>query len=362
MRAVTVRPGTPGSATVADVEAPRRGPDDCLVEVLEVGICGTDRDIDQGKYGEPPADGQTLVIGHESLGRVAEAPDESRIRPGDLVVATVRRPCPERCPNCAAGANDFCSTGHFTERGIKGAHGYLAERYVERPEFLVPVPPRLRHVGVLLEPLSVVEKAFRQTHAIQQRLRWEPRHVLVTGAGPVGLLAACVARLRGLETTIYSRNAPEPALRTILDRLGVYYVDSHVVDAADAARELGAPDIVMEATGASALAWETAGVLAVNGVACLLSVTGGDTTTEIASDRLNDELVLGNRVVFGSVNASRADFEQGVADLGALEEELPGLLASLITRRVPMDQVRDALGEKRHGDLKTVVEVAGASE
>ena len=358
MLAVTVRPESPGSATVADVEAPRREPEDCLVEVLEVGICGTDRDIDQGKYGEPPAGGDTLVIGHESLGRVVEAPDDSRIRPGDLVVATVRRPCPERCANCDAGANDFCSTGNFTERGIKGRHGYLAERYAERPEFLVPLPARLRRVGVLLEPLSVVEKAFRQSYAIQLRLRWEPRRVLVTGAGPVGILAASVARLRGLQTTLYSRGAPEPALRAILDRLGASYVDSHVVSAADAARELGAPDIVMEATGASALAWETAGVLAVNGVACLLSVTGGDKTVEIPSDRLNDDLVLGNRVVFGSVNASRDDFEQGVADLGAMEERFPGLLASLVTRRVPIREVRDALGKKRPGDLKTVVEVA----
>jgi glucose 1-dehydrogenase len=356
MRAVIVTPGTSRSARVADVPAPGRRPDECLVRVLEVGIDGTDRDIDAGRYGEAPANADYLILGHESLGQIAEAPPGSPLRVGDLVVATVRRPCRERCLPCSRGAFDFCQSGDYDERGIRRSHGYLAEQYAERPEFLIPVPRALRPVAVLLEPLSIVEKAFREIFRIQERLPWKPRRILITGAGGVGVLASCIARLRGFEPIIYSRGASTGHGEKLRRQLDIPYVDSEQKSLAEAVRD--APDIVIEATGFSALAWQCAEVVDLNGIVCLLSVTGGDKRLEVPSDVLNDRLVLGNRLVFGSVNAHRRDFEQGVKDLAEVQRRWPGALERMITRRMPLADVRKAIDNRPHGDLKTVLEVA----
>jgi threonine dehydrogenase-like Zn-dependent dehydrogenase len=357
MRAIAVTPGRANSARPLDVPSQERGKDEYLVRMLEVGIDGTDREIDAGEYGEAPPGEGTLVIGHESLGEVVEeCPGERCFREGDLVVATVRRPCPERCLNCRNGEYDFCLTGHYREHGIKGRHGFLREFYAERPEFLVGVPPELRSVAVLLEPLSIAEKVFRQTYKIQERMLWEPVRAIVTGAGGMGMLAALLARLRGLETLVYSRSPAVGARGEILGRIGAEYAKGDERTLTEAAAAFGAPDLVVEATGFSPLAWEAAGILHRNGVACLLSVTGGERTAVIPSDRLNRELVLGNRLVFGSVSAHRLDFEQGVADLRAIQERWPGALERFVTRRLPMERIREALDGPE--DLKTVLEVA----
>lgn len=357
MRAVVVTPGKKKSAHIADVPAPGHRPDECLVRVLEVGIDGTDRDIDGGRYGEAPANADYLILGHESLGQVADAPNGAPFKAGDLVVATVRRPCPERCPPCSRGCYDFCTSGNFEERGIRRRHGYLAEQYAERPEFLVAIPRALRHIAVVLEPMSIVEKALREIFKIQERAPWQPRRIVITGAGGVGVLAACLARLRGFEPIVYSRGASTGHGDKMRQQLGIAYVDSEKQSLQDALGD-DPPDVAIEATGFSPLAWECAEIVGLNGVVCLLSVTGGDRKIEIASDALNDRMVLGNRVVFGSVNAHRRDFEQGVKDLAELERRWPGAVPRMITRRLPLEQVRQAIDNRPHGDLKTVLEVA----
>jgi threonine dehydrogenase-like Zn-dependent dehydrogenase len=345
MRAVVVTPKQPKSAKLADMPEPKRQRGEALVRVLEVGIDGTDRDIDAGRYGEAPRGEKGLILGHESLGEIVEG--AGKFKPGDLVVATVRRPCPERCHPCAKKTYDFCSSGNYEERGIKARHGYLAEWYTEQPEFLIPIPKRLRKIAVLLEPMSIVEKAFRQVDKIQERLPWQPTRVLITGAGGIGTLAACVSRLRGFETVVYSRSALKGAGHAIRAELGVRDVDAE----ASKLPEIH-PDIVIEATGSSQFAWDAARALAVNGVVCLLSVTGGKNHLDIAADELNDDMVLGNKLMFGSVNSHRMDFEQGVKDFG----KLTGVLDRFITRRLPLAQIRAAL-ERQPGDLKTVVEI-----
>jgi threonine dehydrogenase-like Zn-dependent dehydrogenase len=359
MKAVAIHVGTHDSAHAVELPRLRRQPGEYLVRVLEVGVDGTDRELDAGEYGQAPPEEDLLVIGHESLGEIAEeCPGESGFKKGDLVVATVRRPCPERCLNCRNGEYDFCRTGNYRERGIKGLHGYLAEYYTERPEFLVAVPESLRGVAVLLEPLSVVEKAFRQIEKIQERLLWEPRRVLITGAGGIGMLGAYIARLRGLDTLVYSRGPASGARGEILREIGARYANARERTLQEVVEDLGAPDIAIEATGFSPLAWEVAEVLELNGIASLLSVTGGHRMAEIRSDELNNNLVLGNRLVFGSVNAHRMDFERGVADLLAIRQRWPGALERFITRRLPMQRIREALDTKDEGGLKTVIEVS----
>jgi threonine dehydrogenase-like Zn-dependent dehydrogenase len=361
MRAATVTPLVKDSAQIVEVEPPRPLSGECLVRVLEVGIDGTDRDIGDGQYGEAPAGERRLVIGHESLGEVVDACESGDgPRPGDLVVATVRRPCPERCLNCRNAEYDFCTTGHYRERGIKQRHGYLAEYYGERPEFLVSIPPELRDVAVVLEPLSIVEKTFRQAYTIQGRMLWAPRRVVITGAGSVGTLAAFLARLRGLDTVVYSRGPSSGAGDAIRRQLGIGYVDSKEHPLADVADQHGAPDILIEATGYSPFAWQGAQVIATNGVAALLSVTNGTRAAEIPSDQLNTRFVLGNRLLFGSVNAHRRDFEQGVADLTAIRSRWPGALERFITHRVPLECAPEVLREKAAGELKVVIEVAAS--
>jgi glucose 1-dehydrogenase len=334
---------------VADVPAPQRKPDECLVRVLEVGICGTDRDIDAGRYGEPPAGADYLIDGHESLGEVVDGPKLK----GELVVAMVRRPCPERCIACRTGRVDFCRSGNYEERGIRRRHGYLAECYAELPEYLIRVPRELRKFAVLLEPMSVAQKALREVYAIQRRMPWEPKRMLITGAGSIGTLAACVARLRGLDVVIYSRGPSRGADHFIREQIGAQYVSSDDRQLSD----VGLFDIAMDATGYSPLAWGAAEVLDVNGVLCMLSVTGGKKHTDIPSDALNDKFVLGNRLLFGSVNAAREDFENGVQDFAALQQRWPGMMEHFITRRLPLEQLRTALDHRPPDDLKTIIEL-----
>jgi glucose 1-dehydrogenase len=356
MRGVTVAPGDEGTARLEDLPDPRAGVGECLVRVLEVGVDGTDREIDGGEYGDAPEGEDRLVLGHECLGRVERGCGD--IAEGTLVVPTVRRGCPQRCPNCAAGEYDFCATGDYTERGIKGAHGFMADLFTERPEHLIPVPADLRAVAVLVEPLAILERTFRHIDEIQQRLVWTPRRIVLTGAGNMGIMAAFLAGLRDMEILMYSKGEQTGATASILDQVGCEYVDSDDKSLAEATAGFGAPDIVIEGTGFSPLAWDAIDVLAINGIACLLSVTPGEETVEIDSDRLNRRMVLGNRVVFGSVNAHRTDYERARDDMPRIRDRWPGALDSFITHRRSLDDFRAALDEEDPAELKTVLEVA----
>jgi threonine dehydrogenase-like Zn-dependent dehydrogenase len=326
------------------------------MRVLEVGIDGTDTEINNGLYGEAPPGSDFLVIGHEALS-VVEAVGEgvSGFMPGDLVVSTVRRP--DDCPNCRAGESDMCLFGNYTERGIKGAHGYMGEYYSETPAFMIRIPPALRPFAVLLEPLSIVEKATFQAWTIQGRMVWQPKRAVVLGAGQIGILCTILLRLRGLEVHVYAKSPPDSVQGHILSGLGATYacVDDHPVTGIS--DELGQIDFILEATGNSAVAFEAMAQVGNNGVLCLTGVSAGNRSIEIPADVINLQMVLGNRLAFGSVNANRRYFEMGVEHFQQAEQRWPGIFERLITRRVPFDDFKSAL-DRRPEDIKTLLTIA----
>jgi threonine dehydrogenase-like Zn-dependent dehydrogenase len=355
MRAVTVTPGQARSLVLRDVPDVQAAPGQAVVKVLQAGLCGTDAEITAGLYGAAPPGSPYLVLGHENLGRVESAPTGSSPAPGDLVVCTVRRPCPEACLPCRSGQNDMCLTGNYRERGIQALHGFMSERYADDPAYLVPVPPRLRPIAVLAEPMTVGQKVLEQTYRIQQRMSWHPRQAVVLGAGPVGLLAAAAMRLRGLEVTVASREEEGSAREALLREAGIGYVSTASAPLEELPRRLGAIDLVLEATGASSVVAPALGLLGRNGVCVLASVTEVGRKREIDLGTWNRQMVLGNRLVFGTVNAARRHFEAAVRDLDACEARLPGWMSRLVTRRLPFTEAARAL-KREPDDIKTVLD------
>jgi threonine dehydrogenase-like Zn-dependent dehydrogenase len=356
MPAIAVVPGTPHSLHLTTLPRPRPAPDQVLVRVRRVGICGTDQEIIDAKFGSPPAGSTILVLGHEVLGVVEEAGSEtSGFRPGDLVSATVRRP--DDCPYCRAGQVDMCQGLQYTERGIIGAHGYMAEQFVESPHYLVPVPPSLEEIGILVEPLSVVEKALRQANLIQRRLTaWAPATAVVLGAGPIGLLGTLLLRARGLEVTTVARRPGPHIASEIIEAAGARYLPTEGAALRQVAANLTPPDIIFEATGVAGVAFEAMELLGNDGVLVLLSLTGGDDLTPVPAAAINRAFVLGNKVMVGSVNSAAEDFEEGLADLARFEERWPGLTARLITRRLSgLTAFEEIAGHG--GGVKTVIEL-----
>lgn len=351
MRALVVTPRQARSARVAEVEEPQPRDGEVLVRGVRVGLCGTDHEINEGLYGTAPPASPHLVLGHESLGRVARGAGE--LRDGTYVVGMVRRP--DGCAACAAGEPDMCLQGEYTERGIKGLHGFASEWWSEQPRYLVSVPGELAAVAVLLEPLAVVEKAVRHAFRAQERAFWQPRRALVAGAGPIGMLGAVLLRLRGLAVTVFERTE-KPERRALLARIGAGYAATAATPLDEIAAGAGPIDLAIEATGSAAVAFEVLARLGTSAALALTSVTGGEATATLPVARLNREIVLANKLVFGSVNAHRADFENGVRDLGEAERRWPGFLAALITRRAPLAEAAAAV---RHDprQIKTVVEL-----
>ena len=359
MQAVAVLPGRRHSLHVReDLPPPERRPDEVVVRMAEAGVCGTDAEIHEGLWGRAPEGFDYLVLGHENLGVVESAPAGAAMQPGDLVVATVRRPCRrEECSPCGSGRNDFCVTGLYHERGILGRHGFMSELYAESPEFLVAVPASLRRVAVLVEPLSVVEKGIEQALVAQERLLWSPSRAAVLGAGPVGILAAAVLRLRGFEVTVVSREPEGSPKDRLLADGGIRYASTSTTPLDQLGARLGPCDLVFEATGAASVVFPAMALLAANGVAVLSSLTAGEQRQAVDAGGWNREMVLGNRLVLGTVNAGRRHFEQAVSDLATAEARLPGWTARLITRRLPYTDAARAL-ERGPQDIKTVIEFA----
>jgi threonine dehydrogenase-like Zn-dependent dehydrogenase len=356
MKAVAVTPGAHNSLHVReDAPEPYVGPGDALIRVVEAGVCGTDAEIHEGLYGQAPADSPFLILGHENLGVIERAPADSGLAAGDLVVSTVRRPCPEACLPCASDQNDMCLTGNFSERGISRLHGFMSERYVESPRYVVKLPSQLRGCAVLLEPLSIIEKAIEQTYRIQDRLAWEPRTAVVLGAGPVGILAAAAFRLRGFETCVASTGAEGSFKDALLREAGVRYISTRTTPIDSLPAKLGRIDVMFEATGATSAVAPSLRILGPNGVAILSSVTGGSKSVEVDIATWNREMVLGNRLVFGTVNAGRRHFEMGVRDMEAAEERLPGWLGRLLTRHLHFTEAPRAL-QRSPDDIKVVLD------
>lgn len=357
IRALAVIPGEKESAHLIEVDRPKISPREVLVRVRRVGVCGTDHEINQGLYGEAPPGERYLVLGHESLGVVAEVGgDVKGFEPGDLVVASVRRPCPETCLNCRAGESDMCLTENYRERGIKGMHGFMREYYKEAPEYLVKVPRELAEVAVLLEPLSIVEKAVEQAFKIQERLKWEPEKALVLGAGPIGLLATFVLRDRGLETYTLARKPRDSIKARLAEESGAHYIDSTREPIPGLPDKLGNIDLIFEATGSSTVAFQAMGILGVDGVLALTGISGGSKKLTVEADCLNMCIVLGNKAIFGSVSSNMHHFRQGVRHLRRFEARWPGLAGRLITGRVPLEDFRAAF---RKEGIKTVIEFGG---
>ncbi len=360
-------PGTPNSVHLAQLETPSLSdiPDGrgVLVRVLRVGVDGTDREINAAEYGAAPAGYDFLVIGHEGFGQVeAVGPNVTFLRPGDFVVATVRRPGTSVYD--AIGLQDMTTDSQYFERGINLRHGYLTEYYVEDEQFVVKVPRGLRDVGVLLEPMTVAQKGITQAYEIQRRLKvWKPRTAAVMGAGTLGLLASLVMRLRGVEVTTFGRAARPYLNADLLDQIGARYVSTTERTIAEAAVEHGPFDLVFEGTGSSAVVFDAMQVLAKNGVLVLSSITGGNRRLEVPADRINLDFVLGNKVMVGTVNASRENFETGVRDLSQAEAEYPGWLARLLTHPVRgLDRYAELFRhlQNPNGAIKIFCEVAAS--
>jgi threonine dehydrogenase-like Zn-dependent dehydrogenase len=354
MRAAVVTPGKARSARVVDIEMPRPNAGEALIKVLEVGVDGTDIEINSGLYGKAPIGSDYLIMGHESIGVVHEPAGE--LLRGDIVVATVRRPCPENCLNCRNNEVDMCITGHYLERGITGRHGFMRDYYAETPDYLVKLPNELTDVGVLLEPLSIVEKGIQQSYKIQERMVWEPEKALVLGAGSLGIFASMLLRSKGLEVTTYDVVSVESAKAGIIRDIGASYVDGRDMPLDAVAKDMGNIDFILEATGNSTVAFKAMKIIGTNGVMCLTGVTGGSGKLEVCADCLNMQLVLGNKLVFGTVNSGMKHFKKGVDDMQFFNRLWPGVLGRMITRRVPLELLSSAL-EHRSGDIKAVIDV-----
>ncbi len=349
MKAITVEPRKPGTARLEEIPEPDVTGGSVLVEAIAVGVCGTDVEIAEGKYGWAPRGKTRLVLGHESLGRVVDPGPSGALKKGDLVAGIVRRPDPVPCPNCAVGEWDMCRNGQYTERGIKEIDGFMSGLWRIEPEYAMKIDRSLGLLGVLLEPTTVVAKAWEQVLAVGRRAFWEPRTVLVTGAGPIGLLAALVGKQRGLEVHVLDRaeTGPKPEL---VRALGATY---HTTAVADVGFE---PDVVIECTGVGQVINESIRGLGAGGVVCLTGIgTGGSTASPAVAD-VAAAAVLKNNVVIGSVNANKRHWYKAGQVLAQADR---AWLGRLVTRREPPEAFPRAL-ERQPDDIKVVVQFAEA--
>jgi len=338
VKAVAVIPGKANTIHLREVPKPAvsdvpngRG---VLVKILRVGVDGTDKEINAAEYGAAPEGDDYLIVGHESFGIVEEVgANVTEFKPGDYVSLTVRRPGSSLYD--AIGTYDMTTDGTYFERGINLRHGFLTEYIVDEPEYIIRVPENMKEVGVLMEPMSVAQKAIEQAYRIQQRLRvWQPKRAAVMGSGTLGLLATLVLRLRGLDVTTFGNTMPPTLNSTLIEELGARYISTKQTSLTDASGKYGPFDLILEGTGYSPLVFEAMNVLARNGVLAMVSVTGGSRQLEVPADKINLGFVLGNKVAFGSVNANREYFESGVKDLSTAELQYPGWLKKLLTHEV----------------------------
>ncbi|HEX4167885.1 MAG TPA: glucose 1-dehydrogenase [Bryobacteraceae bacterium] len=345
MKAITIVPGKANSASVRDVPEPPLRDGSILVRALELGICGTDFELISAEYGFATPGYDYLILGHESLGFVEDAPSGSGFAKGDLVVGIVRRPDPEPCIACAVGEWDMCRNGNYTERGIKQRNGFGSERWRIEPDFTVKLNPALRDVGVLMEPSTILAKAWDHIARIGERAKWAPKTLLVTGAGPIGLLAAMMGKQRGLDVHVLDKvqSGLKPDL---VHDLGATYHTGPV-------NQVGfVPDVAIECTGVAALVAETMAHLGSDGILCLTGVSSSHQDETLDLGTFNRNMVLENSVVFGSVNANRRHYELAEQALAKADRQW---LSRLISRRVPLDHFEDAL-HRQPDDIKVVID------
>ena len=354
MKAGAVTPGQKDSARLVEMDVPVVSGGQALIKLLEVGIDGTDMEINTGQYGQAPPDDDFLVLGHEAVGQI-ENPGTTEFDKGDLVVPLVRRP--DECINCRRGQPDMCIEGNYRECGIKGAHGFLREYLAEDSSFLVRVSKELQHVAVLTEAMSIATKGIEQAMEFHARSANPIQVALVLGAGPLGLLATAFLRVQGINTynlDVVPRNSMKGQLA---EAVGATYLDGRESHIQDVPRQIGNLDVIIEATGNSTVAFQAMSVLGVSGVLCLMGVSTGEKPLEICADCLNMEMVLGNKVVFGTVSSNQGHFERAMQLLRDIDQRWPDWLARLITRRLPLGDFKDGLQPAPNG-IKTVIEIA----
>jgi threonine dehydrogenase-like Zn-dependent dehydrogenase len=344
MRAVTVEPGKAGSAKLQDIPEPTRPRGHLLVRTLAIGVCGTDLEILNGSLGKPPAGRSWMVLGHESLGEVLEAPASSGLSRGDWVVGIVRRPDPVPCLNCGSGEWDMCRNGRYTERGIVSLDGYCSELFTLEPGFAVRVDTRLGLSAVLTEPCSVLAKAWDQIERLGSRSHWQPRRVLITGAGPIGLLAALLSEERDMDVHVFDRVAAGAKPELVRDLGATYHSD-------DLARAASGADIIFECTGNGEVMRQCLESVAADGIVCLLGLAGGGKPDSVDLVALNRKLVLNNNIILGSVNANRRHYQLAVEALLKADNRW---LGRLISREVPLDTWSSAL-VRQTDDVKPVI-------
>jgi threonine dehydrogenase-like Zn-dependent dehydrogenase len=351
VKAIVAEPPKRNSVRLAEIPKPVPRKEQVLLKTLRVGIDGTDREINEGIYGTPPSCSPYIVLGHEAVARVQEIGDQvENFSEKDLVVPTVRRPCKENCLNCRSGETDMCLTGNYFEHGIYKLHGFASEYAVSDANFLVKIPTELEDVAVLLEPLSIAEKAVSQSFKIQGRTVWEPNDAFVVGAGPLGLLATMILRLRGLEVYAAATREKESLKAKIVSSVGGTYVN--VRETPIESLE-GKFDIVIEATGRVEAALEALNFLGPNGVMCFLGVYREKKACEEFGKVLTN-MVLGNRLMFGSVSSNKSHFEMGIKDMFEIKRRYGNELDRLITKKLYLTDFEQAFNSGRE-DIKNII-------
>jgi threonine dehydrogenase-like Zn-dependent dehydrogenase len=369
MKAVAVIPDEKKLSLIDHPEPDVSDTSEVKLRMLEVGVCGTDREISAFEYGTPPKGSKYLIIGHESLGQVVSVgKDVTRVKPGDLAVMSVRRPCPELCPACAVGRQDFCYTGDYEERGIVRRHGYMTEFVVEEERYVHHVPTELREFGVLTEPLTIAEKAFDQIEKVQLRMPWtcpdssgrrnNCHTAVVLGAGPVGLLGAMKLVIEGFKVFVYSRGL-ETEKPPLVEAMGATFVPSEKIKPKDLSKACGGGiDVVYEAMGAPGVAFDVIQELGMNAIFVFTGVPGHQDPMPVNTSTIMRDMVLRNQLVLGTVNASPQHFDNAIADLGKFDQQFPDVVRKLITKRFPIDDYEQPIAG--HEGIKNVIEIAAA--
>ena len=371
MRAVGVVPEQKQVRIFENHPAPSiSSPEQVLIQTLDVGICGTDREICTFVYGTPPPGSDYLVLGHEAVGRVLDVGHAvQQVSVGDLVVPSVRRPCPDaNCQPCAQGLQDFCQTGTFTERGIGGCHGYMTESFVESETYLTKVPPELRHLAVLAEPLTIAEKGIEEAFKVQARLPWahresgrlrgEGRNAVILGCGPIGILGAMKCVIEGFKTIVYSRSRKPNPKAALVESIGVEYISSLDASPDDLVEHVGRIDLVYEAVGITSVSFDVLERLGINGIYVFTGIPDPASVIEINAGVLMRNLVLKNQAVIGTVNADPQAFADAIRDLGIFQNRWPEAINGVITGHFEPEDFEDLLVGKAQG-IKNVIRFGG---
>ena len=367
MKAVAV---TPSKREVGIIEHPSpelQGDDEVKIRTIDVGICGTDREICTFVYGDPPSGSDYLVLGHEAMGEVVEVGSEvNNLKVGDFVVPSVRRPCADPCCQpCRADLQDFCSTGEYVERGIKECHGFMTESFVERERYLTYVPSDLRNIAVLMEPLTIAEKGLAQAWATQARLPWvrhyedgkptgQGLNAVILGAGPIGILGAMTMKAAGFETYVYNRSPAPNSKAEIIEAIGARYISPKDVPFPELPDLVGSIDLVYEAIGISSVSFDVLSILGVNGVYIFTGIPAPGAPIPIDANQLMRNVVLGNQAVIGTVNADKASFKAAIDDLGYFKTHWPEAIEAVISKRYPIGSCRELLLDHATG-IKNVI-------